>query len=249
MSTWILLRGLTREARHWGTFPEQLQAALPGIRVVALDLPGNGRYAAQDSPWNLGALAAHCRAEMAKLDLPPPYHLVALSMGGMVAALWAQEHPGEPAACVLVNTSFGSFSPPHYRLRPRAWPVLLGILLDRTDSGRERRMFDLTSNLAPDRAPVLAAWTAIRQSRPVRAANAFRQLVAAARYRAPATAPAPTLVLASGGDRLVDTRCSLEIARRWGCALAVHPEAGHDLPLDDGVWVAQAIRGWLGWTR
>jgi hypothetical protein len=25
----------------------------------------------------------------------------------------------------------------------------------------------------------------------------------------------------------------------------VHPSAGHDLPLDDGVWVAQAVAKWL----
>jgi pimeloyl-ACP methyl ester carboxylesterase len=105
-------------------------------------------------------------------------------------------------------------------------------------------MFALTTNLVPGREEAIAAWTAIRQSRPVRAGNAFRQLVAAARYRAPPAAPVPTLVLASAGDHLVDTRCSLEIARRWGCSLAVHPEAGHDLPLDDGLWVACVIRAW-----
>jgi len=25
----------------------------------------------------------------------------------------------------------------------------------------------------------------------------------------------------------------------------IHPEAGHDLPLDDGAWVAGQIRAWL----
>ena len=38
---WVLLRGLTREARHWGGFPERLGAAL-GVEVHCLDLPGNG---------------------------------------------------------------------------------------------------------------------------------------------------------------------------------------------------------------
>jgi len=52
------------------------------------------------------------------------------------------------------------------------------------------------------------------------------------------------IVLAGAGDRLVDPRCSLAIARRWHCPLALHPEAGHDLPLDDGAWVAREVRGW-----
>jgi len=36
----------------------------------------------------------------------------------------------------------------------------------------------------------------------------------------------------------------LEIARRWSCAIALHPSAGHDLPLDDGAWVAQQVQAW-----
>ena len=42
MSTWIFLRGLTRESGHWGTFTAQFEKAMPGCEVVALDLPGNG---------------------------------------------------------------------------------------------------------------------------------------------------------------------------------------------------------------
>ena len=30
MSTWVLLRGLTRESRHWGDFPDILREHLPG---------------------------------------------------------------------------------------------------------------------------------------------------------------------------------------------------------------------------
>jgi hypothetical protein len=25
----------------------------------------------------------------------------------------------------------------------------------------------------------------------------------------------------------------------------LHPDAGHDLPLDDGVWVSQQVKDWL----
>lgn len=47
--TWLLLRGLTREAGHWGDFPRQLQAALPEARILAIDLPGNGTLHRQAS--------------------------------------------------------------------------------------------------------------------------------------------------------------------------------------------------------
>ncbi|MEI6473549.1 MAG: hypothetical protein WCO20_12995, partial [Holophagaceae bacterium] len=66
-----------------------------------------------------------------------------------------------------------------------------------------------------------------------------------ARYKAPLKAPVPTLLLLGAGDRLVDPQCSRKIAARWGCALAVHPWAGHDLTLDDTPWVADRVRDWL----
>jgi hypothetical protein len=36
----------------------------------------------------------------------------------------------------------------------------------------------------------------------------------------------------------------LALAGAWGAALRVHPTAGHDLPLDDGGWVAEQISTW-----
>ena len=53
MTTWVLLRGLMREARHWGEFAATFQAQLSGTRVVARDLPGNGRLHHLRSPLHL----------------------------------------------------------------------------------------------------------------------------------------------------------------------------------------------------
>ena len=245
MSTWILLRGLTRECRHWGRFPQLLRRELPHARVIALDLPGNGELNAVDSPLSLAEMVSQCRCELLGQGVPPPYCLMALSMGGMVATAWAQRYPAEIEACVLINSSFGAFSPLHERLRPRAWLALLQILFARNARSREQLVFGLTSRLACAPPALLDEWIAIAQSRPVRVRNTLRQLIAAARFRAPSCAPVLTLVLASDGDGLVDARCSNEIARRWNCAIAVQPRAGHDLPLDDGEWVAREVREWL----
>ena len=245
MSTWILLRGLTREKRHWGDFPQVLRARLPGALVIPMELPGNGELNGEPSPTSIAAMAAHCRHEAARLGVPPPYGLLAMSMGAMVATAWAERHPEEIEACVLISTSFGSFSPLHHRMRPRAWPMLLKILLSPSAEGKEKRVLALTSGRSQDRGQVLKDWAAIRRSRPVHPGNALRQLLAAAKFRPPRAAPVPTLVLVGAGDQLVDPRCSQDIARRWGCALARHPGAGHDLVLDDGAWVAEEIRQWL----
>ena len=77
------------------------------------------------------------------------------------------------------------------------------------------------------------------------AANTLRQLAAAARYRWSGSAPAqPVLVLRSAGDRLVDPACSQRIAEAWRAGLLTHPDAGHDLPLDDGPWLAAQVAAW-----
>ena len=245
MSTWILLRGLTRETRHWRGFPQQLARELPEDRVLALELPGNGELNGLTSPSTIEGMASHCRTELARLGVPPPYRLLSMSMGAMVATAWALSHPEEVDACVLINTTFGAFSPIHQRFRPQAWNVLFQSLFTRSRKRREALIFGLTSRLVASSTPVVEEWVAIRQSHPVSTRNALRQLIAAARFRAPESSPVRTLVLASAGDRLADPRCSMEIARRWHCAFAVHPSAGHDLPLDDGAWVAREVRIWL----
>jgi pimeloyl-ACP methyl ester carboxylesterase len=87
---------------------------------------------------------------------------------------------------------------------------------------------------------------AIQRARPISRANALRQLLSAARFHAPALAPeVPLLVLASRQDALVDPRCSRRVAELWRADFAEHPTAGHDLPLDDGPWVAQQISRWM----
>jgi predicted alpha/beta hydrolase family esterase len=53
-------------------------------------------------------------------------------------------------------------------------------------------------------------------------------------------------LLAARQDRLVSVKCSLKLAQGWGCEIRLHPTAGHDIPLDDGIWVTQQVRDWLG---
>lgn len=244
--TWVLLRGLTREQGHWGAFTTTLARALPGAQVLALDLPGSGEWHRERSPARVEAMAEHCRAQLQRRGVAPPYRVLALSLGAMVATAWAEHHPTELAAAVLINTSLRPFSPFHQRLRPRNYATLLRVALAPLSArDRERAVLQLTSRGRDHGSAVLDAWVAIRRERPVAAANALRQLWAAARYRAPLAKPAvPLLLLASDGDTLVDMHCSLAVARHWACPIAIHPWAGHDLPLDDGRWVAQQVRDW-----
>lgn len=245
MSTWILLRGLTRERRHWGDFPQTLQRECSGATVCCIDLPGNGSLNGQTSPSQVPAMAKHCRAQLGELGLAPPYFLLAMSLGAMVAIDWANRHPAELAGCVLINTSLRPFSPFYHRLRPGNYAPILRMFLGRSDAScREKAILHLTSS-QPERPEKQAEWAAYAEQNPVSPGNAWRQLLAAALYRAPSRRPTPPLlVLGSARDRLVNPACSRQLAQRWGTAYAEHPTAGHDLPLDDGPWVAGQIRCW-----
>jgi pimeloyl-ACP methyl ester carboxylesterase len=245
VSTWVFLRGWAREARHWGDFPEQFRAAMPDAEIVELDPPGGGRLYAQRSLLTVESMVEHARAWLRARSTPAPFHLLGLSLGGMVSLDWAARYPGEVAACVVLNTSLRPFSASYERIRPRNYATLLRVLFERDPRSRETAIYRLTSS-GELNADIVSAWTRYAQEQPVSRGNALRQLVAAARYRAPVAPPSvPVLVLASAGDRLVDPGCSRSLAKAWKLPIAVHPTAGHDLALDDGPWVAAEVKRWL----
>ena len=148
---------------------------------------------------------------------------------------------------MLINTSFNAFSPFYRRLRPRNYALLLRLaLLRRTPADMEKAILKLTSNRVTERENVIAGWVEARLQRPVSALNALGQLMSALRYRArPAPPAVALLILCSESDRLVHFECSLAIASHWNCPLALHPSAGHDLPLDDPDWLIEQVRRWL----
>ena len=246
MSTWIFLRGLTRESRHWGSFPTTFKGEIADADIVLLDLPGNGCLNWMTSPNNVAGMVEFCRRELAARGIRPPYHLLAMSLGAMVAVAWAESHPEELAGCVLINTSLRPVSPFYHRLRPRSYLRLLGLALPGCAEAREAGILRLTSNMAENPGQIVKAWSAWRIEHPASTANALRQLRAASGYIAPMQKPAVAmLVLAGAADGLVAPICSRQLAQIWRTDFAEHPHAGHDIPLDDGPWVARQVRDWL----
>ncbi len=247
MTTWVLLRGLSRESRHWGGFPGLLKWRTGAESVLTLDLPGNGVLSTAQSPASVAAMVVAFREQLRARGAAPPYALLGLSLGGMVAIDWAACHPGECTAIVLVNTSTRTPGRWHERLRWRSLPRLLAIRRERSAAERERLVLALTSRHPSEPADTLVSnWAAWRTEAPVSAANERRQFWAAARFRAPRRVPnVPVLVLASLGDELVDPACSWRLARAWAAELRVHASAGHDLTLDDPEWVARQTADWF----
>ncbi len=237
MSTpWLLLRGLMRETRHWGDFPARLAAA-GQTSTYTLDLAGNGLRYRETSGPTVPDMADDVADQWQRLR-GGPVRVLALSLGGMVAAEWARQAPHTVTELVLCNSSFRPYSAPWERFQPRALSKLLRLLLTAPAALEiETEILRLSSNRPETHAAQLCDWVQWRQQCPVSAGNVLRQLAAAARYRA---APAPavaTRVLSSAGDRLVSPRCSQRLAAAWKVPLTLHPSAGHDLPLDDPDWL------------
>lgn len=245
--TWVLMRGLMREQRHWGDFPTILGAALPDALIITPDLPGNGQRHLLDSATRVAGMVEFCRQDLLAGGLAPPYRLLALSLGGMVAVEWASTYPQEIASCVLINTSMRPYSPFYRRLRWQNYPALLRQLLFGDPASQEALILRLTSfKYGGGNAALVEQWLAYQRQYPVSRRNALRQLLSAARFRAPADKPSmPMLILAGAQDILVDPGCSVQLARAWQTAFESHPVAGHDLPLDQPHWVAQTVAHWL----
>lgn len=248
---WVLLRGLARECGHWGEFPDvfrrEIAAQQPDVELVLLDLPGNGPFYRQTSPSRVPDIVDACRAELARRGHTGPYHLLAMSLGAMVACDWAQRFPEEISGSVLINTSLRPYSPFYRRTRPPTyWKLLATGLLRLSVRWREARVLALTSRMTAAQDSVIDSWVDLQRRHPVGMRNSFRQLLAAMRYRASRLRPGvPMLLLCSRADALVDWQCSQALSRAWGVPLRLHTEAGHDLPLDDPPWVARAVSDWL----
>lgn len=240
---WILLRGLTRESRHWGAFATLLEAR--GGAVLPIDLPGNGTLVHLRSPVEVDAYVDAVRAEALRHGARPPYRVLAMSLGGMVASAWARRFSDEIEWLVLVNTSMRPYSHFYERLRPAAWPALLRAASHWRGGDRgniaETMIHARTCARRDTLAADLDAWRAIRASAGVSRANALRQLLAAARYTVRGLPRCPVLVLSSRADRLVDPACSTRLARAWGATHREHPWAGHDLPHDYPQWLVDAV--------
>ena len=88
------------------------------------------------------------RHELLTRGIKPPYKLLAMSLGGMVATSWAQRYPIEIGRLVLINTSTRPFSSLTDRLRPTNW-AKLGVLAARWQNSdySESTVQQLTCNL------------------------------------------------------------------------------------------------------
>ncbi|WP_317931522.1 alpha/beta hydrolase [Halioxenophilus sp. WMMB6] len=237
--TWVWLRGLAREAGHWGGLPRLAEQAT-GERVVCIDLPGTGAKFEQESPLRMSKLVAALKQETSDLG---DIKLLAVSLGGLVGLHWAAADPRIHQLFLINSSSKLNFFFQRLRLAP-AWQLLSTLTSKRSVEEREREILAIVSN-DPERArQVLSLWTEIARRRPVSARQVMRQLLLAATAGLPKPerlSHCQIQILASQADRLVACKCSQRLSDYFNCSLVVHPRAGHDLPLDAPDWLLRKI--------
>ncbi len=237
---WVLLRGLSREKHHTDHFIQKLQTANPESTVIAVDLPGTGEYHRLSSPMSMEVIAEFVHSQLPKKELQSR-HVVAISLGGMVAIELARLYPQSFDGMVIINSSFKNVSSLFERLQPEGIWYILKAALAQNSKDREREVLNMVSN-HPQRHQWVEPWALIAKQRPITPLNFLKQLIAAATYELPLQKPAvPMYVITSEGDRMVNPKCSKKLAEHWELPLAVHPTAGHEIYIDDPEWVIEQL--------
>lgn len=243
---WVLIRGLVRGVGHWSDFPETLKAAFPNDNFEFLEIPGNGTLYQEKSPTNVTEMVESIRRQSQFIQQGKKVHIIAISLGGMIATAWADRYPMEAEHLVLINSSSAKHSKFYERLRPENYLKMAGLFLGFktrfSTMELEREILAMTANSSERRDFALPLWTKESEDHPVQIQNFFRQLMAAGSYKFPIEPPVSTVLFVSENDHFVSSACSKSLAKSWGCELHVHPWAGHDLPLDDPQWVIERLR-------
>lgn len=246
---WILIRGLMRSAFHWHQFPKKLQQQFPSDSITCLDIPGNGERFTETTPVSIKGMAEDLYDQFENLITAKTgthdIHIIAISMGGMIASELISMHPDHFSSVHIINSSFSNLSTPWQRMNPKA---LLSITPNLTNKENlETSILRWTSN--KQSSEFVKPWTDEARAHPINFRNAIAQLLAAGRYSAPKSKPLEeTHIYCSENDHLVGSQCSKNIAKHWQVELNCHPTAGHDLPLDDPDWLIEKISDNLNTT-
>ena len=238
MTTWVFVRGLIRSQFHWHEFPQHFKHHVAPEKILFLELPGNGTRCQESSPYSIRSMAKDFWQQLKPIE-DRDLRFVAISMGAMIAIEMAIQKPQCVKQLHLINTSLGRYSPPWKRMQLKTLFALAPNLF--SIHARERAILRWTSNNPIDDT-LLHAWTNEQIQNPTRLPNALKQVLAASRYQGPIAPPIDrTVFYASKMDRLVNSECSQAIATHWQKNIRFHPNAGHDLPLDDPQWLAETI--------
>ncbi|MFB2653799.1 alpha/beta fold hydrolase [Shewanella seohaensis] len=231
MTTWVLLRGLMRDQRHWNGFDQRLRQR--GCTVFTPDLPGNGILTHQVSPLTIAEYASSVWQQLDEQLAGQAFYLLGLSMGGMLAMEMAKQRPEQIKHVFVLNSSAANLSPWYQRFNGlNALSAWLKRCRGRQLNPIESTIVRLTSYRHRRDVALIARWSQYRHESTPHFSNACRQLWAAFRYRCPAFLPVPVSILSGDRDALVNIQTSRALAQHFNVDLVVLAYCGHDITID-----------------
>lgn len=218
--TAILVHGFTGSPLEMSWLGEEL--ARRGFRAVGVRLPGHGLDPLELERADAFDWINEARAALLATPAERPTFLVGLSMGAMIAAILAADHPTRVTGVALL-------APPlHLRLGARA-------LLAAAALPPVRRRFRFVAKRRSDlHDPEMLAQLVTVDRVPAAAASQFERVRALGRLALPRIA-APALVVGSALDRTVAPSSVKDCARRIGsrpAKVVLLTQSAHVLTLD-----------------
>ena len=153
-----LSHSLATDLSMWDAQAEVLRTS--GFRVLRYDTRGHGGTEAPEGPYTLEQLAEDVKALLQVLGIRQT-HFLGLSMGGMIAQVFALNHPGMIRSLILCDTSS--------RIPEEALPVW-----------EERIQVAQTQGMAPHVEPTMERWfTASFRRKPLPVLDKIRRMILA----------------------------------------------------------------------
>ncbi|EQC45376.1 alpha/beta fold hydrolase [Bacteriovorax sp. Seq25_V] len=242
----VLIRGLGRQKGHWSNFPEQLCQAIADAKVHFIDLPGSGSKYEEVFPLETQSLLTQVKNDLDQLKSKHPegtWHFISISLGGLVTLKLTEHFSKLCDSIIIINSSAKDLSPFYERLNYKIYKTFIAAIKSKDLKNRERIVLDLTTNNISneEKDRIASEWAVLAEKEPMSMKNFGRQLLWAAKTSAPKKLATRTLIVTGLGDRLVSYNCSVNLARRLGSEIEIHPTAGHDLSLDAPEWLCTHI--------
>lgn len=242
--SYLFLRGLSRNQFHWknrDVYEKNLEN-----ECHFLDLPGFGTNAKFSSPKDIELITDNLKSQWDKLknlDTQSKKVIVGLSLGGVVSLDWVSRFE-DWDGLVMINSSVSDLSTPFQRLQPKNYFKILSYLMTSNPNKIEQIIFDMTCASTEVKNQMVQDWVEIRKKYPSRNRDVLNQLKAVAAYKSPEKSKIkiPGMVLSSAKDQLVNPKCSLAIAEKFKFDLRISEKAGHDMCVDDHLWMLDQIK-------